>query len=647
MNIMTLDDHSIASSLTGTSSISHFEVPLTVCDEGGNDSKFRSVHRISLSALSHNYYNVAAVASNQRCDVICVVKADGYGHGAIDTAIHLADNVGANAFAVATLEEAVELRKALEASSHNESLHQKLNGGQRKELLNAFVPPASTPPFEQPLSKRRDSFIRILVLGPPVGFPRCFHDYYHYQIECMISGPEVADALKVWISNPLDIQRRLVERVSQATKEEFSSTFSGQPEKEKMFDNASTAGTLATHSTTTTEFPQTRRKSPVPGSSINNKSATLNATSGDNLAKEFRQMLQTQQKVVAQEATLSSFSSAVDEAEEKETANPYKFEGIEAAALASVHRQEVETQQVLVESSDSDSISSTSSALMFSAGSNKRRLRWHAMVDTGMGRLGFKTDAPLDGTRRDSVDIIQELVKLQVHGAAPLEFYGMCTHMADANPTSTYTNAQTDRFKSLLKRVRNAGISVPTVSTDNSAALLTTTLTHFDPNKLLEQKSGLNTRGFVRCGGALYGQRPAFPQLQAVSTLCATVRHVAVLKEGESVGYDRAYIAPHDVRIATLAIGFADGYPRELGNGRGHVCIRESLFKVVGNVCMDMLMVELGPAYEYSEVRVGDTAILWGGSGVPLATVASSLGTTQSALTCGLDKTRVLREYVP
>merc|ERR1712125_222870 len=117
----------------------------------------------------------------------------------------------------------------------------------------------------------------------------------------------------------------------------------------------------------------------------------------------------------------------------------------------------------------------------------------------------------------------------------------MCTHMADAQPSSTYTNDQIDRFKSLLKRIRNTGISVPTVSTDNSAALLTPTLTHFNPNELLEQKSGLNTRGFVRCGGAIYGQRPAFKKLQAVSTLCAAVRHVAVLQQGESVGYDRAY----------------------------------------------------------------------------------------------------------
>ena len=236
------------------------------------------------------------------------------------------------------------------------------------------------------------------------------------------------------------------------------------------------------------------------------------------------------------------------------------------------------------------------------------------------------------------------------------EFFGMCTHMADANSTSTYTNDQMNRFKGLLKRVRGANISIPTCSTDNSAALLTTTLTHFDAKALLSQPHS-DTRGYVRTGGAIYGQRPAFKQLRAASTLMASVRHVAILKEGESVGYDRAYIARMNVRIATLTIGFADGYPRDLGNGVGKVAIRGHTFPVAGNVCMDMMMVELGPADDKicpgAQVVVGDTAVLWGpadendGDGlVRLQDVATTLKTTQSALTCGLDKIRVSRQYI-
>jgi len=302
----------------------------------------------------------------------------------------------------------------------------------------------------------------------------------------------------------------------------------------------------------------------------------------------------------------------------------------------------------------------------------RKRLRWHALVDSGMGRLGFKPDAPTKSETTvadtsaavikprkprysETIALIKELHDAEVRDNAPLEFFGMCTHMADATSTSTYTHSQMDRFLTLLDNVRAAGVSVPTVSTDNSAALLTTSLNHFDATRILSQP-GADTRGFVRTGGAIFGQRPTFPQLRAISTLTASVRHVSVIKAGDSVGYDRAYTALMDVRIATLTIGFADGYPRELGNHVGRVSIRGSTFPVAGNVCMDMMMVELGPAGAAGPgalVNVGDVATLWGPEGpdddtdglVRLQDIAKNLKTTQSALTCGLDKVRVERKY--
>ena len=117
------------------------------------------------------------------------------------------------------------------------------------------------------------------------------------------------------------------------------------------------------------------------------------------------------------------------------------------------------------------------------------------------------------------------------------------------------------------------------------------------------------------------------------------------------MGYNHAYVVPLDVRIAMLTVGFADGYPRELGSGVGRVSIRGSIFPRAGNVCMDMLMADLGPAKDAAGVGlgvvVGDTAVMWGpkemklgdcGDGlIPLAELATTLETTQSVLTCGLD----------
>lgn len=754
----------------------------------------RAVHKIRLSALSHNYSEVESAANRQKCSVIVVVKADGYGHGAIPSAIFLADKIGADAFAVATLEEGIALRKALQETAPttqgssasldyyfniNQTL--KNNGGNAKDHhrrqssgsskaaeIDSFMSMASNTAFTEvyggngtgKIKKRsslRAAHTRILVLGPPVGFPRCFDDYYHYNIEAMISGPEVAMALYEWVSNTDERKRLQVERAANELKQKIllepSSKKVAALKPAKNGANATNEGTPAggkgDNNSLASSSGRSSVKSSVSAAPIQQQipSATLTNVTGSDLAKEVREILKNQKLAAetqkkqqeehqqklnqqrqangqggqtpasgnsstitpvdsvhdltastaamttssAASALVSAFSDPANDTRGSGTTEQSSgvgvvkvFAGLEETARNSRNRQKAMAHEIFHDHGDEDEGDDSNdiqnhdrnggdkptTSRRISANTNqqtlpmtiqsKKRLRWHALVDSGMGRLGFKTD-PVSkddqGKRRDTVEILKELVDLEVSLDCPVEFYGMCTHMAEANSTSTFTDSQMNKFKSLLKRVRNARISVPTMSTDNSAALLTTSLTHFSTNttELLTQ-TGADSRGYVRTGGAIYGQRPSFPQLRAVSTLMASVRHVATLKKGESVGYDRAYVAPMNVRIATLTIGFADGYPRDLGNGLGSVSIRGHLFPVAGNVCMDMLMVELGPAEDENgvgaQVVVGDTAILWGpddgeeGEGhVRLRDVAATLKTTQSALTCGLNKERVLRQY--
>ena len=893
----------------------------------------RAVHKVRLSALEHNYSEVESVANRQQCSVIVVVKADGYGHGAIPTALYLADKIGADAFAVATLQEGIALRKAIQetaaaaaattitTNNNNDNainyyfnLNNKLNqtsaatvaatynnnndnitGSIKEQQQQDSSMSLITSTFSdfsaiygtntsgsgggggggnnKKRRSLRQAHIRILVLGPPVGFPRCFDDYYHYNIEVMISGPEVAMALYEWVCNTDERKRLQVERAANDLKEKIllnnehefpllnnnnvnnininnnnnnnrgSVVIKTKAQQQQQDGSSSTELSTTTNTNTNTsnsnnndggEKMQTTTNAITAAANMNTNnidnysrtssssthssgsntahqhnipSATLTNVTGSDLAREVReimknqklavetqqkqqQMLQQQQQqqknhqqqqqrksstvvVVSgsggggEQTSLSGSSSTVTPVSSSldmtvcngtggrgsSDGNVQVFAGIEETARHSRIRQRAMSKVVFYDSGGDDDAddnedevgkeeegigyndshnnnnnnmdvdnnnnnnnntqdqqrkqqqqfenvhnnksedggdslvtSSTSTTASMTTTTTtavpipttsrriptntnrkalpmmaptKKRLRWHALVDSGMGRLGFRTD-PVSkedqGKRRDSVEILKELVDLEVNLDCPIEFYGMCTHMADAsNSTSTYTNSQITKFTNLLKRVRNAGISVPTISTDNSAALLTTNLTHFDSKELLTQTDA-NSRGFVRTGGAIYGQRPTFPQLRAASTLMASVRHVAILKEGESVGYDRAYVAPMNSRIATLTIGFADGYPRELGNGIGRVSIRGHLFPVAGNVCMDMLMVELGPAGDKegigAQVVVGDTAILWGpddgeeGEGhVRLQDLAAILKTTQSALTCGLNKERVLRQY--
>mmetsp|Transcript_25023 Transcript_25023/g.38697 ORF Transcript_25023/g.38697 Transcript_25023/m.38697 type:complete len:690 (+) Transcript_25023:121-2190(+) len=678
----------------------------TAVRSDAKDEDIRAVHRIRLSAIRHNFGVVEQAAASQKCSVITVVKADAYGHGARLTARHLVDRCGASAFAVATLEEAIWIRK------------------------------------EFPLPQHAN--IRIMVLGPPVNVPRCFDQYLHHGIEVMVSGMEVAEALWQWSRDVEGIKLSMVESAASESKEQALADVQGVSEAvamrsvmlqnnginvhssndpiksmgeheidkgdisdkagivRKVSDAADAAAGDVITAVADAELLKNVGQQPVQQQMnmnvIVNKpptvacSATLSHTSGQHLANEVRNILLQQKTYMYQKQasvaanamaaaetdteSLSSIPRAISPSVSSHAGSSLDgsvlavssidaapvvkamptvgvscFKGIEDVARGSRISQKREERKVLTNGGPD---SSAATACFTQKGvQHRRKLRWHALVDSGMGRLGFKTDFAVDA----SVDLVRKLYLMEVERDAPIEFFGMVTHMADANEGSKFTRTQMKKFVCLLEQVRKADVPVPTCSTDNSSALLTTNLKHFDPEFLKQDQA--DTRGFVRCGGAIYGQRPAFKQLRAVSTLAARVRHVATVKPGDSVGYDRAYVAHSETRIATISIGFADGYPRELGNGVGRVSIRGATFAVAGNVCMDMLMVDLGNVDDEdndigSKVQVNDEAVLWGpdtddpeNAGlVRLQDLASKLKTTQSALTCGLDLMRVKRILV-
>lgn len=724
------------------------------------------------------------------------MKADGYGHGAIETSLHLADHCGADAFAVATVDEGVALRKALNKnngisvpSSIAEYAHNQIpatiapNGiGNERKRINSitglFHPPPSVYIGENttktsdtssigsaPLSlssvplphlatskqahllknktNARSPNIRILVLGPPTNLPDDFALYQQFNLELMCSGPQMARALIEWVA---DCDARRIQEVEKAATYQQSILMQeiSVEERDLLFAKNKKAGQASTLSNMEGKELGKELKAILlkkknldrnGGNAYGNRNGGM-FINGDNGSTHASTIIDSVADVTLGEkggVALSAQSSSVSSNQ-----NVVPFKGIEDAAKTSRVREiaaakfvaattgedendddvdNLEQNPLTVnpqspsiwnahDANDTVIVSSVSSATVKDAAkkvthvnltkgvapaSARRKIRWHALVDSGMGRLGFKSvededgdgdgddevsinwdvarlPAPLQahakkdakwkvGPHRDTVSIIKAMVDAEIHGGAPIEFYGMCTHMAEASSDSKYTNEQMTRFKSLLKRVREASIAVPTISTDNSSALLTTNLTHFDPSELLKQSNGTNSLGYVRTGGGIFGQRPAFPILKPISTLTASVRHVAILQAGQSVGYDRAYIAERNVRIATLTIGFADGYPRNLGNGEGLVSIHGKLFPVAGNVCMDMMMVDLGASEDTqgigSQVCVGDVAYLWGNDEnnetseyIRLEDLSSGLKTTQSALTCGLDKLRVRRQYV-
>jgi alanine racemase len=247
----------------------------------------------------------------------------------------------------------------------------------------------------------------------------------------------------------------------------------------------------------------------------------------------------------------------------------------------------------------------------------------HLKVDTGMGRIGVSTsDAPA--------------LAAYIERRCPhLRLEGVFTHLPvsdDADPT--YTRAQIERFKAVADPIHTAiGRRVSLVHCANSGAVLG------HPPGWLD---------LVRPGIMIYGYRPdpGTPATIPLKPGLSFITRVSFLKKvaaGTSIGYGRTWFAQEDTWIATIPAGYADGFNRLFSN-RGRVLINGRSYPVVGRVCMDQSMINLGPE---TDVRVGDEVVLIGRSGDEEITCdewARILRTITYEVTCQIN-TRVERIY--
>ena len=245
----------------------------------------------------------------------------------------------------------------------------------------------------------------------------------------------------------------------------------------------------------------------------------------------------------------------------------------------------------------------------------------HLKVDTGMGRLGLLPEQVLPLLQSPAFQ-------------GPLRLAGLMTHLADAdNADPAYTKIQIERFQTVLAGLRKAGLSVPLIHAANSAAILGHPAAHFN---------------LVRPGIMLYGYSTAPQSSQAatltpVLSLRSQVAQVRRLAQGDSVSYNRSFVAARPSKIAVLPIGYADGYSRTLSN-RGHVLVQGRRCPVVGRVCMDMTLIDVT---DLPDIRSGDEAVLIGRQGADtiLATdLAAWSGTIPYEVLCGIGP-RVPRVY--
>lgn len=256
------------------------------------------------------------------------------------------------------------------------------------------------------------------------------------------------------------------------------------------------------------------------------------------------------------------------------------------------------------------------------------KIKVHLKLDTGMHRFGFDFEAP---STVDEIRTVTEIDNLCVTG--------MFTHFCESDCLdSPFTELQLKRFNTTVKALKNMGIDVPVLHTANSAAILTRPEAHLN---------------LVRPGLILYGGYPSeevkahylacHPDkpLREVMTLCARVAQIHSVKKGEGLGYGRTHVFERDSVIATVSAGYADGIPRSLSN-KGEVTINSRRYKIVGNVCMDLVMVDI-TGHEH-EVYVGDEVQFWGESSISIDEYARLADTINYTLYTGVSK-RVVKIY--
>ncbi|MDD2573505.1 MAG: alanine racemase [Firmicutes bacterium] len=252
------------------------------------------------------------------------------------------------------------------------------------------------------------------------------------------------------------------------------------------------------------------------------------------------------------------------------------------------------------------------------------RAKVHLKLDTGMGRIGM-----LPG--EDSIDTVSNIYKLQ-----GIIIEGIFTHFSVADERDkTYTREQYKKFIGFTDALKAKGIDIPLRHAGNSAASIDLPDMHLD---------------MVRPGIILYGLYPSDEvdkgklSLKPLASLKAAISHVKTVPTGTSVGYGRKYISTSESVIATLPLGYADGYTRLL-SGKADVLVHGARVPLAGNICMDQCMIDVTGI---DGVKVGDEAVLMGQQGEQSITaeeLGGLLGTINYEIVCMIGK-RVPRVYI-
>ena len=261
-------------------------------------------------------------------------------------------------------------------------------------------------------------------------------------------------------------------------------------------------------------------------------------------------------------------------------------------------------------------------ALSQAAGELGMTAKFHFAVDTGMSRIGFQV------TREDA-DICAKIARLP-----NLEAEGLFSHFATADCADlTRAKRQAERFACFDRMLKDRGVVIPIRHLDNSAGLM---------NFGCEYE-------MVRSGIVTYGMYPSDevdPQLLDLRPALrweTRIVHINLLEPGREIGYGGTYTTTRMTRVATLPVGYADGYRRNL-SGRFYVLIRGKKAPILGRICMDQMMVDIT---DIPDARLGDVVVLVGRDGeeqITVERIAAQGDSFNYEFVCGISR-RVPRVY--
>ncbi len=258
---------------------------------------------------------------------------------------------------------------------------------------------------------------------------------------------------------------------------------------------------------------------------------------------------------------------------------------------------------------------------------NNCEVNVHIKLDTGMGRIGFIENDSIDATNE-----VKALLALE-----GLCFKGIFTHLSSADSLDddsiAYTKQQIGRFNRVVDTLKKQGITFECVHLQNSAGIA------FVPDLKYTH---------ARAGIVMYGAAPSNEELdfdvKPVMELKSVISMVKEVEIGTAISYNRRFVSEKKIKVATVPIGYADGYPRLLSN-KGEMLVNGKRAPIIGNVCMDQLMLDVT---EIDDVHEGNIVTVVGVDGdeqITFAELANKIGTISYELMCLIGR-RVPRVYI-